>query len=348
MDTTFGHGAKKCFLILGISYQKWLQKLQEPVKNIQAHDVEVLALEVLESTKGTILASIINNLTSNIGQPLQIIADHGSDIKRAIKLHQNKHPEVIFTYDFTHQVSLWFKEKSSKDKRFYLFLAECASLRTRIHRTPLYFLMPPISKSKARYHNVDLLINWALNVFQYWKKKDFSLISSIPGEGKRRFLSEFSSLLRLEDVVDTYSGILFVYNSAKKLLTEKGLHRKSLQDWLQLTKNYPTFPEIQSSIQQVSQYLIIEAQKIPRALTLPTRSDIIESLFAQYKNFSSSSPYKEINEMILSLVLFTTKFTIDKILEALESITINDVKTWIKERFNQSFLSKRQQAFSNA
>ena len=96
-----------------------------------------------------------------------------------------------------------------------------------------------------------------------------------------------SSLLRYEPELDTYSGILFVYNSAKQLLTQNGLHHQSVTDWLELTRNYPTFPEIQKSIQQITQYLTTESQHIPQGLILRARSDIIESLFSKYKQFLS-------------------------------------------------------------
>ena len=51
--------------------------------------------------------------------------------------------------------------------------------------------------------------------------------------------------------------------------------------------------------------------------------------------------------MILSFCLFTTELTTDKILTALENITVNDLNTWKLETFGQSFFSKRKQAFSN-
>ena len=63
LDTTFGHSSKKCFLIIGIPYQQWLQKLQSDVHELQYHDLQVLSLNVLESTKGTILAHILHDLT---------------------------------------------------------------------------------------------------------------------------------------------------------------------------------------------------------------------------------------------------------------------------------------------
>lgn len=95
LDITFGHSSKKCFLIIGIPYQQWLQKLQSDVHELQYHDLQVLSLNVLESTKGTILADILHDLTDIVGQPLQIISDHGPDLKKGIKLHQQEHPDII-------------------------------------------------------------------------------------------------------------------------------------------------------------------------------------------------------------------------------------------------------------
>jgi hypothetical protein len=350
LDTTFGHSPKKCFLILGLPYQRWLQKRNSGVSEIQYDDLQVLSLNVLESTKGSILASILDDLTSIVGQPLQIISDHGTDLIRGIKLHQQQHPEIISTYDFTHQVALWFKAKAEQDVRFGNFLAICSSIRSQINSTNLSFLMAPLAKSLARYHNVDIFIRWAANIFQYWDKQDFSLIDPNPSIGLKKFLSYFRPLLHYRPELNTYRGVLSVYTSAKQLLTQNGLHHKSVSDWLELSQTFPHSPQIQHSIQhsiqQVTQYLTTQSQHIPRSLVLPSRSDIIESLFGKYKQFRNSSPFSEINEMILSFCLFTTPLTTENILTALENVTVNDLNSWIQQTFGQSFLSKRRQAFS--
>lgn len=97
-------------------------------------------------------------------------------------------------------------------------------------------------------------------------------------------------------------------------MTQNGLHRRSVADWLELTRNYPTLTEIKHSIEQVTQYLTTESQHIREGFILPSRSDIIESLFSKYKQFLNSSSFSEINEMVLSFYLFTTEITTDKIL----------------------------------
>ncbi len=83
-----------------------------------------------------------------------------------------------------------------------------------------------------------------------------------------------------------------------------------------------------------------------RDLTLPVTSDIIESFFSKYKTFSDSAPYSEINEMVLSLLLSPRQLTAHNILQALETIDLTTLNTWIQQVFGPSLLSKRKQAFA--
>ncbi|MDJ0681545.1 MAG: hypothetical protein QNJ18_16985 [Xenococcaceae cyanobacterium MO_167.B52] len=161
-----------------MSYQKWSEKLKSDKKNLQHRDLEVLALEVLDSTKGEIIESKINNLAKNVGKPLQIISDHGSDLKKGIELYIAQNPETIYTYDFTHQVALWLKKELSKNAKFQELLNQCNLTRSQIQQTKLSFLTPPAQRAKARYHNIDLLVNWGLKVVEYWNRQDFSLINN--------------------------------------------------------------------------------------------------------------------------------------------------------------------------
>ena len=50
--------------------------------------------------------------------------------------------------------------------------------------------------------------------------------------------------------------------------------------------------------------------------------------------------------MVLSLFLFTTKLTPDKILEAMHSIDTNTLNNWVKSVFGQSIMALRKEAFS--
>ena len=133
-----------------------------------------------------------------MGKPLQIISDHGSDIKKGIELYIAQNPGIIYTYDFTHQVALWLKKDLSQNPNFLEFLQKCNVTLSQIKQTKLSFLRPTSQRSKARYHNLDILVNWGLNVVQYWKKQDFSLIST-------EFIIDRETLFLLREELDQTS-----------------------------------------------------------------------------------------------------------------------------------------------
>ncbi|MGK7876082.1 MAG: hypothetical protein AB4426_23120 [Xenococcaceae cyanobacterium] len=72
-----------------MSHQKWLEKLQDNYQSLNHHDLEVLTIKVVNTTQGEIIYSKINNLANIVGKPLQIISDHGSDIKAILKKELN-------------------------------------------------------------------------------------------------------------------------------------------------------------------------------------------------------------------------------------------------------------------
>ena len=413
IDTVFGQGDKRCFVILGLTYEKW-QSLYNPLLGIRSalthQDVSVLEIAVLNSTKSSILTQKIEDLAQTVGQPLQIISDRGPDIKKSIELYVAKHPSTLHTFDFTHHVALYLKHTLENDQRWIDFLDLTNFTRLACQMTNLCFLIPPRGRSKARYHNVDILIDWGLNILKYWRKQDFSLIDSryylsytalkliknqilpesflklqyaycLPPHNdynswirflvsekdlhvnenfnlitdaanlaKTDFLYRYGWLLRSENYLITLRQVIQVFSHAKYLLQNSGLNRDSLSQWLLLEPQFLSDPEpeVHRAIIDVRAYLTLHSGNISNQFSFPATSDIIESLFGKFKRFSETSAFSEINEMVLSLILSTIDITFDKIKQAMETITNNDVIDWVKSTFGQSQLSKRKQAFSNS
>jgi hypothetical protein len=98
--------------------------------------------------------------------------------------------------------------------------------------------------------------------------------------------------------------------------------------------------------QKIVDYLIKYCSLIPTSMTLLATSDIIESIFGKYKQFSSRCPIKQIGQTVLSISLCTMNLTTSVVKEALETVRYLDLKAWSSQVFGQSMLSQRRTVFS--
>lgn len=161
-DMTIKLGTAKCLVILGITKATLKEVMARPgFKGLTHKDVEVLSVEILFQSNGEIIEQCLNELSQKIGVPIQIIADHGSDLSKGIRLFILKNPNVIDTHDVTHYMALKLEKELESDERYQSFLKHCSETRTNVQQTPLNALMPPPQRPKSRYLNVESLVPWA-------------------------------------------------------------------------------------------------------------------------------------------------------------------------------------------
>ena len=180
IDMTIELGKEKCLLIVGIpqanlpiiTYSSTGERSNSYA--IRHQDIEVLAVEVLNTPTGEIIHQCIENLSQKIGPPLQIISDHGSDIHKGIELFVQNHEDTIYTYDVTHKMALLLKHELKNDRCFQDFMGKCKTTLRRVQQTELNCIKPPVQRTKSRYHNIDTHVEWAEAVFRYQSRNDYS------------------------------------------------------------------------------------------------------------------------------------------------------------------------------
>jgi hypothetical protein len=216
VDLSVELGKEKCLVILGVSQKSYIEEVRKKGRGLTHQDVEVLGLEIMISTKGELIEKVLEEVASLVGTPRQIVSDHGSDLDKGIRLYQEKNPDVPQTHDVTHQRALLLKEELSKDEKYQLFVKKCHQCRQEIQQTELLFLMPPCQRTKARYFNLDTLINWANKVLIYEKEQDFSLIDK-RHEIDTAALVDLAFILDKEKLKSLYSLSIKNYSSREEL-----------------------------------------------------------------------------------------------------------------------------------
>ena len=337
IDLSAELGKEKCLVILGVSQEYYLQEVVANQRGLKHQDVEVLGLAIMSSTKGELIAEELEKVTQKVGRPRQIVSDQGSDLYKGIKIYQEKNPEVIHTYDVTHQMAWLLKQELQADKKHQSFLKKCYQCRKEIQQTELLFLRPPEPRSKSRYCNLDSLIHWGNKILMYEKKKE-----SIT----ERFLEKLGWLKEYKESLINWKKMLEITRCLETNLKKQGLNQQSLgewEEWLSIT----LIPlNLSDFVQKIRNYLVKQTAVIQEETSFLATSDILESLFGKYKFFSQRSPVKELGRMILTIPLATLNLIVDLIKQSLETTTSLDVKNWENQMFGQSTLSKRKKVFS--
>jgi len=173
LDETVQLCKNKALVILGIPQEK-LEKIGYSPRH---QDMQLLDIQVLTHSDGELIHEILEKLSCKIGGFLQIVSDHGSDIKKGVDGYQQLHTETICTHDISHYVALVLKKQLADDERWTSFLSHCGQACSQIQQTELAFLKPPKQRTKARFMHTETHLEWANKLLSYYENDDFSAIN---------------------------------------------------------------------------------------------------------------------------------------------------------------------------
>lgn len=346
VDFTVEFGKQKAFVILGISQQQFVEQVVAQGRGLRHQDVTVLGLELLSSTKGERIQAILEQVGQRVGHPIQIVADHSSDLARGIKLYQQAHPALLYSHDVTHAMALLLKEHLQGDERYQSFVQRCTLTRQRLQQTDWAFLAPPVQRSQCRYFNVERLSDWALQVLNAPSDTLMALMPHLePAQIQQTLAAQLGWLCTYEPDLKRWQQMTALTRGLETQLKQQGLSAQSRETFERHPWN-PTAPALESFHQQMVTYLETQSASIPEKQTVLASSDVIESLFGKYKHFSTRCPLKDWGQMLLSLCLSTMTLTPKTIKAALETVPFATLKAWLLETLGQSIQSKRKTLFS--
>jgi len=172
IDETVGLGALKCLIVLGIP----AGRLAETGYSPRHYEMTVLAVEMTANSTGVWVAAVLDQVSARTGVPVQIVADHGSDVRKGIALFRQQAPHCVATYDISHAVAAHLKAHWRDDGHWQGFLQQAGATLSHFQQTDLAFLLPPRQRTKARYMHIDAHVDWAQRLIGYHDQGDFSSI----------------------------------------------------------------------------------------------------------------------------------------------------------------------------
>jgi hypothetical protein len=361
IDFTITIGIKKCMVILGTP----LSRLEKQGFNVKFEDVEILHLSVSMHYTYKEVEKALTEVANNVGTPVEIISDYGSDVKKGIDTFCKKFPKVHFVYDITHLLACILKKYVENDQNWSEISKKITSTIQQTKQSLLSFLSPPSLRKKSRFLNLEGIIKWSKKLREYIdnkglkeiilylkeygqrdkinKRRKFYTDNELPEKSAELFDEKFGWINQYKDEFEKYSQYMDIISIIKKEIGENGLSRKNIEkieeslskkEFLDSAINFKN-----DILKNIKLYLPTNEK---RDRTYLGKSDIIESLFGKYKYLSNESKMLGITESVLIIPSLTGKINTDIIKQAMENVKINQVKEWSKKNIGETVFSKRK------
>ncbi len=351
LDYTIEFGARKCLVLLGITLESFRNCGCRP----SHHDMEVLSVEIHRKACAEAVLKALENAVHRTGVPAQIVSDHGSDIKKGVELFIEKNPDTRYTYDITHKTAVLLKHHLKNDADWQRLVKQtCATKRATVH-TELAFAAPPKPRDKARWLNLDSHLDWAEKVLAFaGGKEEMRCDKSVVGPVDwKKFEEKFGWLREFKPQIAEWRKMLDLLQVAKDEIKHNGLSGQSVQLF---EKNIAGINLDTERLRHLKIELLTHMRTESAVMATAGQddepwlgsSDIIESVFGKYKNFSARTPMKEVGKTVLMIPAFTSDVTLSEVKQAMETISTKKIQEWIDENVGDTLFAKRKRAFGGA
>jgi hypothetical protein len=322
-----------------------LSSLDKPERSkvLLHEDLEPITLEPVRQSNGEIVYKQLTESIAKTGVPRQIIGDRGSDLRSGIDKFLKDHPETAYIYDIKHFTADVLEKELKEDLMWVEFTKWASATRNSLHQTALSYLEPPNQRSKSRFMNLDILVDWGVHILSFFDSRDDHGIDPLELD----LMKKLSWVLDFRSDIAEWMGILELVEKTENFVRTKGLFLDCDKQLRPLLRTGPGTSERTLRIRwRLIEHVIDESLKANPGECLIGSSEILESVFGKYKYMQDEHSKQNITAFVLSIAATVSLTTQDVVRRALETVPVKTVRAWIKQKFGQSAAAKRRAVFA--
>jgi hypothetical protein len=348
VDHTIQIGRTKCLVVVAVRLLAWEQKRADPDQSaaLEHHDLSVWMIEPADKSDGPTVQGQLEKLSRETNViPRALLTDCGADLVKGTALYCANHPETTAVKDIAHAAANAVKHQLDKDPEWTAFLADANRAKTKMRQTKFAFLLPPDLKGKARWMNLDPLLNWSR------KAMDFvATPRPVPGVSweDEELQEQMGWIRNYQQPLASWSQMLEVAATSLTYIREHGYHAKAKQELQAELGPFTADPETQASrmSQELLSFVEQQLSDIPAGERLLGSSEVLESLIGKAKQLEGQQSKSGFTKMILGLAASVSEITEQKVHAALSTVRVREVVDWIKDRLGVSVQGQRYHAFA--
>jgi len=340
MDHTVQVGKEKCLVILGIR----LCDLP-PVGDCLSHEaVEPIELVPVEQSNGEVVYQQLEQAVAKIGGvPRAIVSDHGTDLKAGIDKFCQRHPQTSSIYDIKHKTAAVLKHELEQDADWLAFTQWANQTGRRVQQTALAALTPPNQKTKARYMNLEELVQWGQAMLALLDQPPTQVKLSLDPEQVQEKLGGITSF---RSQLEEWGELLEIITTAESFVRHHGLYADAHRELKTQLRGRAHTQRTRRVRDELVAFVAVEETKARPGERLLGSSEIIESVLGKMKRLEQDQAKSGFTGLILGLSAMVSTTTREVIQKALETVPTKQVLAWCRETLGRSVQAKRREVLA--
>ena len=337
IDHSIDIGTKKVLVVLRVP----VAVLANKGAAIQLHDCECIGLKVCEQVNGDSIALDLASIFTQAGAPAAIIKDGDSTLGKGVRLWSGtQEAPVPVIDDIGHAMAIALKNQFEKAPAYQRFIALTTQGAARLRQTDLAFLIPPKLRSKGRFQSISTLGKWADKMLDVFAVKGGAKKGSLLA----RLRIALPGFLLLKPFIKRFARTTQVVSEVLEVLKNQGLSQTTYERCLRLSETLPKTSKVKHRLHQWLHRHIAIQQAITD-LPLVVSSDIIESLFGNFKHSIARSPQADMNRTALLIPALCGNLDRLTVTQALNQTRHNDLAVWEQANIPYTVRKKRRAFF---
>jgi hypothetical protein len=327
VDHVIAQGSVKCLAVMGIRCDVLKQRNNW---TLSLQDLEPFGLVPMYRSTGAEVAKALCNLSQKTGIiPSSLLSDRGSDLCLGIREFQKMTGgSIVSLHDICHKIALEYEKLLKNDADWNEFKEKANYSKKQLHCTSGVTFAPPAQRKKARYHNVDIIIDWAIKLLQYngkWDDKVYEKLKWVFNYEKK--ITEWNQWVEIGRHTRDQVRRSGFGSDTEKLLIERLLPLPMVESSHQLTC-------------KLIDFVAEESSRLPPGQNAPGTTEVIESLFGYFKHVKNGLWDRNggIGRLILTMASRVGELTSELVRNALCKIQQKELVKWLNDCYCLQFL----------
>lgn len=331
-------GRQRLLTVLGLGLRPWAKRAARGHGALRFADVRVLKVAAVTDPNAETMATQLDTLAQDAGNPRVIVSDHGADVWAGIRRFRVDRPEVAEVCDFKHFAANQLKGLLEGQSTWKEFQTQLGRTRAALQQTEWALVVPPALRTKSRYLNLDVLLNWAAKA---------RALLDLPEEERalrgdvKRLERALGWLRELDSQRAEWQQWLSLTEEAVRSVREEGLHRQSAEGLAWQLAGLTTTESGRQLSGKLVAFVKEQQEQAQQGERLLASTEILESLFGRFKALSREHSRGGVTALALALPALLGAPAEEELAEALSHCPTKEVRQWVAKNLPPNLQQQR-------